>query len=300
MESLPRLIEPMGVAIAERPFSAEGWAFEPKLDGYRGVAYLHGGEVRIQTRNGMSAAKLLPDLCADIAGQRRDALILDGELVAFDDSGRQSFAELQTRFGAKSAGKNNVAFYCFDILHLDGVNPRDMSYTDRRALLTDTLRETDLVKLVHAQDDGPALYDASLAAGLEGVVAKRKASRYCPGKKTQDWLKVKPFQTGDYAIVGYLANRDGLQALLLAEPVEHGWRYVGRVGAAMSRRDATALFAKLQALAAAEPTVANPPSYRPAWVVPRIVCEVRYFEILHGKLRHAVFSRLRPDLSPSL
>jgi bifunctional non-homologous end joining protein LigD len=287
----------MAVAIAERPFSADGWAFEPKLDGYRGIAYLQAGQVRILTRNGQSVARLLPGLCADLSRQPHQALILDGELVAFDDSGRQSFAELQTRFGAKSAHKNNVAFYCFDILHLDGQNPRDLPYTERRRLLESTLVEGEFVKLVHSQDDGPSLYDASLAAGLEGVVAKRKASRYSPGKRTHDWLKVKPFKTGDYAIVGYLANREGLQSLVLAEPVEQGWRYVGRVGAAMPRRDAAALQIELQGLVTLPPQVINPPSYKLVWVTPRIVCEVKYFEILHGKLRHAVFSRLRPDLA---
>ena len=134
-----------------------------------------------------------------------NGMIIDGELVAFDASGKPSFAALQDRAGLKTqreidlADQNTpVVFFCFDLPYFAGIDLRASKYSERRRYLAQCLLPSPLVQLVHAADDGVALQAAALASGFEGVVGKRRDSRYESGRRSASWLKVKPTQSADF------------------------------------------------------------------------------------------------------
>ena len=151
-------------------------------------------------------------------------MILDGEIVAFDAAGKPSFNALQNRVQLKTEREiaaadrtTPVVFYCFDLLHFAGVDLREAPYTDRRRYLAQCLLPSPLVQLVHAPEDGVALHAAALASGFEGVIGKRKDSRYEAGRRSAAWLKVKSTHSGEFVIGGYTqgkGSRAPLGALL--------------------------------------------------------------------------------------
>ena len=153
-------------------------------------------------------------MCAELRKQAVETMILDAEIVAFDAEGRPSFNAMQNR----SPQTERAVLYCFDLLHFAGVNLRQAPYTDRRRYLAQSLLPSPLVQLVHSQDDGVALQAAADASGLEGVVGKRKNSRYEAGKRSASWLKVKSITSADFVIGGYTQGkgaRSPLGALLV-------------------------------------------------------------------------------------
>jgi len=212
--AIPAKIEPMHAEIGEAPFNKPDWAWEPKLDGYRAIAFVEGDRVKLRSRRGLELAPSFPRLVEDLARQSAGSLVLDGEIVAFDANGKPSFNALQNRVQLKAEREiaaadlsTPVVFVCFDLLHFAGVDLRDMPYRDRRRYLAQCLMPTPLVQLVHASDDGVALHSAAIASGFEGVIGKRKDSRYLSGKRSDSWLKVKPATTGDFVIGGYTQGK---------------------------------------------------------------------------------------------
>src|SRR6185503_2225104 len=166
-EAMPAKLEPMHAELAPAPFNKPDWIWEPKLDGYRILAFLHNGKVALRSRRGLELAATFPGVAAAIAEQGVD-MILDGELVAFDAGGQPSFNALQNRFQLKTereiaaAEKSTpVVFYAFDLLHFAGLDLRKAPYADRRRYLAQCLLPSPLVQLVHAADDGVELYSAA-------------------------------------------------------------------------------------------------------------------------------------------
>ena len=189
----------------DAPFNRADWMWEPKLDGYRVLAFIDEHGVKLRSRRGLELAASFPRLAAELGKQAAGRMILDGEIVAFDASGKPSFAALQDRAQLKAerdiaaADQNTpVVFYCFDLLHFAGIDLRKAPYRDRRRYLAQCLLPSPLVKLVHAAEDGVALHAAALASGFEGVIGKRKESRYEAGRRSASWLKVKPTRSADF------------------------------------------------------------------------------------------------------
>ncbi len=181
-------LSPMLAEIGERAFSKPDWMWEPKLDGYRVLAYLEAGLVKLRSRRGLDYSGDFPALVAELAKQSADGMILDGELVAFDAAGRPSFGTMQNRAQLKTERERAAAdrvtpvvFFCFDLLYFAGIDLRGEPYRDRRRYLAQCLLPSPLVHLVHAAEDGVEMQAAALATGFEGVVGKRKDSRYEAG-----------------------------------------------------------------------------------------------------------------------
>jgi bifunctional non-homologous end joining protein LigD len=163
--------------------------------------------------------------------------------------------------------------------------------------LLESVVPSELVQVVHADDDGVAMYQAALATGLEGVVGKRKASRYFPGVRSPDWLKIKPSKTAKLLIVGYLRNQTGLTSLLVGYRHDGKSVYAGRVGSGLTMKLCDQLQAALDQL---PPGATLAKQAGAVWVEPRIVIEVAYVELTReGRLRHPVFVRLRGDVDPA-
>lgn len=299
-EKLPATLAPMQAELGDRAFNHTDWAWEPKLDGYRVLAFVDGDTVKLRTRRGLDLAADFPKVCAELRKQAVETMILDAEIVAFDAEGRPSFGAMQNR----SAQTERAVLYCFDLLHFAGVNLRPAPYADRRRYLTQCLLPSPLVQLVDSIDDGVALQAAADASGLEGVVGKRKSSRYEPGKRTASWLKVKSITSADFVIGGYTQGkgaRSPLGALLVGYWDGGKLVYASHVGSGFNDDSLSDVRKQLEPLH----RKTNPFSTKPelnapvTWVDPELVAEVKFQNWTDdGHLRAPVFLLLRDDIDP--
>jgi len=294
IQAMPKTLAPMHAELAEAPFNHADWMWEPKLDGYRVLAFV-GKDVSLRSRRGLELAPQFPGLAAELAAQGPN-MILDGEIVAFEE-GKPSFNALQNR-------GQSVVFYCFDLLHFAGIGLRNMPYVDRRRYLLQCLLPSPSVQLVHASDDGLELYSAALAAGFEGVIGKRKNSKYESGKRSASWIKVKSTRSAEFVVGGYTkgkGSRAPLGALLVGYWEGGKLRYASHVGSGFDERTLAKVQARLAPLKrTTHPFAEKPQLHSPTvWVEPEAVAEVKFQEWTNdGYLRAPVFLRLRDDVDP--
>ncbi|HAM02506.1 MAG TPA: DNA ligase [Acidimicrobiaceae bacterium] len=315
VEAVPDLVQPMSAVAGKLPRSDDGWAFEFKWDGVRAVAYVDGGRLRLMSRNGRDVTVSYPELRAmgEALGSR--PCVLDGEIVAFDESGRPSFAALQERMHVAEPGRARrlsqrtpVAYLAFDVLHLDGHSMLSLPYEERRRRLEDLGLTGDHWQTPPSfPGPGREVLDASLSSGLEGVVAKRLGSPYLPGRRSSDWVKVKHVRTQEVIVVGWTPGQgrrqDRIGALLLAVPRDGEPRYAGKVGTGFTEHMLDDLGNRLAPLERKEPPVSGPlPRAHVAgatWVEPTLVGEVAFNEWTRdGRLRQPSWRGLRPDKEP--
>ena len=311
-EAMPRELAPMLAETAEKPESDPQWRYEPKLDGYRVIAYVRGADVQLKSRRGLDLTAFFPELTEELATQAIGQMILDGEIVALDASGRPSFNALQNRAQLKNATEiaagrrdNPVVLVCFDLLHFAGLNLRGSPYLARHRYLAQCLLPSAHVQLVHCSDNGPELYRAALSHGFEGVVAKRIDSTYQPGKRSRAWLKIKAAQSAEFLVGGFTRGkgaRDPLGALLLGYFDGKALRYAGHVGSGLDDQVIAKLLERTAKLTRKEsPFAEQVPLHRPTtWLAPQLVAEVTFSEWTPaGSLRAPVFVRLRDDIEPA-
>ena len=310
IQPMPARLAPMLAEIGEAPFNKADWMWEPKLDGYRVLAFIEGGNVRLRSRRGLELSAKFPALVAELRTQAAD-MILDGEIVAFDASGRPSFNALQNRvqLGTEreivaADRKVPAVLYAFDMPYLAGIDLRKTPYRDRRRYLSQCLLPSPHVRLVHASNDGIAMRDAAIASGFEGVIGKRADSRYEAGRRSASWLKIKPTHTAEFVIGGYTQGRNSrgpLGALLLGYWDKGKLRYVSHVGSGFDGKTLTQVRSRLEKLKRKTcPFAGKPELNGPAiWVEPETVAEVRFQSWTEdGALRAPVFLRLRDDVDP--
>ncbi len=293
---MPEKIAPMQAELGEKAFNHADWMWEPKLDGYRALAFVRpGGGVELRSRKGLDLAADFPAVTSELAAQLVNAMVLDGELVAFDAGGKPSF-------GAMQNGSTNAVYCCFDLLYFEGVDLRGRPYAERRRYLAQCLLPSPRVQLVHAAEDGLALHEAALASGLEGSVGKRKDSRYESGRRSPSWKKVKATRSADFVIGGYTkgkSSRAELGALLVGYWEGRKLVYASHVGSGFDDRSLAAIRRRLdERRRSTSPFAVEPVLNAPAtWVEPELVAEVRYQDwTSDGHLRAPVFLRLRDDL----
>ncbi|MBV9579900.1 MAG: non-homologous end-joining DNA ligase, partial [Chloroflexi bacterium] len=309
---LPRLLSPMLPSLAERPFSNPNWLFEPKLDGYRVIATLDNHEVRLSSRRGLDCTNEYPWLVRALRQQPVADAVLDGEIVAIDPEGRPSFQLLQNRQGEP---KPLLLYYAFDLLYRDGYDLRGVTLEDRKELLRNSLIATDRLRIVEVfPEDGIGLYSAVQAAGIEGIVAKRRDSRYETGKRSDSWIKVKATYSEEFVVGGYTpgsgARADTFGSLVVGyyKPGADKLTYVGHAGSGFDDRTLQAVYDRLQPLRTDEcPFEGEVPRFgmwrRPGkaegpitWVQPDLVAQVKFAEkTSDGILRAPVFLGIRED-----
>jgi bifunctional non-homologous end joining protein LigD len=311
--SLPDRIAPMLATAGSLPRDDKGWAYEFKWDGVRAVTYVDGGRVRAMSRTDKDLTKGFPELrdLGAFLGSR--PVVLDGELVAFDDAGRPSFGRLQHRLNltsaaavTKRAAEIAVTYLVFDVMHLDGQSLLDATYDERRERLESLgISGASYATTPSFQDaSGAAVLQAAKSGGLEGLVAKRRDSVYRPGDRSPRWVKVKVIRTQEVVIGGWTegeGERAGsLGALLLGVPDESGLRYAGKVGTGFDARSRQEILKALEPLAVEGSPFAGPLSTAEArgahYVKPSLVGEVRFGEWTSGgHLRHPAWRGLRID-----
>ena len=311
-EPMPRKLAPMLAETSDSRESDPAWRYEPKLDGYRVIAYVRGKEVELRSRRGLDLTSFFPELREELAAQAIEQMVLDGEIVALDAAGRPSFNALQNRAQLKSAAEIAVArretpvvLVCFDLLHFAGLNLRGAPYLARHRYLAQCLLPSAHLQLVHNSDDAPELYRAAMLAGFEGIVAKRIDGTYQPGKRTRAWLKIKAEQSAELVIGGYTRGkgaRDPLGALLLGYFEGKALHYAGHVGSGLDDEVIGALLERAARLERRDsPFAEKVPLHRPTtWLEPSLVAEVTFSEWTPaGALRAPVFVRLRDDIEPA-
>jgi bifunctional non-homologous end joining protein LigD len=270
------------------PFDDERWWFEVKWDGYRAVVGAEGGVVRARSRRGLDLLGPFPELRAvDVP----DGVVVDGEIVAFDANGVPSFSLLQRRTGFGGAGtgaKVGVNLVVFDLL-FRGVSVADLPYEERRSLLDELDLAPPIVVPEPTPGRGVSLFAAVAERGMEGIVAKRLGSRYQPGRRSDDWLKISIRHTLRAVVGGYLLGDGGRSSTFgsvlvgLYEPA--GLRWIGAVGSGFNETSLRAFNDALRQIHRPDSPfideVVVPGPARPVWVEPAIVIEVEYKEWTH-------------------
>lgn len=291
------------------PGGAEGeWLFERKLDGVRVLAWVVDGEVTLLSRNRIRQEDVYPEVVDGLEDIGVDAVV-DGEVVAYDPDGQTSFALLQQRMHVHSEARSRrspvrVTFVAFDLLWVAGRDVRDLPLTDRKALLARVVEPGPAVELAPALD-GPSddLVAAAADAGWEGLIAKRRASRY-RGRRSRDWLKLKVVRQQEMVVIGWTppsGSRVALGALLLGYHEDGALRYGGKVGTGFTAAVLRDLRARLEAIEVDAPPVPAPPREPGArWVEPVLVAQVGFGEWTDdGRLRHPRYLGLRADKDPA-
>jgi bifunctional non-homologous end joining protein LigD len=271
------------------------WAFEFKWDGFRGLAHWDGRTFRLITRNGNDMTERFAPV-AGLARQLKRPCVLDGEIVALDEQGAPRFGLLQN--WSKGAP---LAFYIFDLLHLGDESLMTHAYDERREAL-ESLGLKGRFWRVPPRSDGDAREVLAIARrhDLEGVVAKRRDSRYLPGKRSEAWLKFKLVQRQEFVVGGYTPGTDprGIGALLLGYYEDGALRFAGGMGTGFRIDDRIGLLKALRELSRPKSPFAERVMGRPEalWVEPRLVVEVEFRGWTHeGRLRVPSFLGLRAD-----
>jgi bifunctional non-homologous end joining protein LigD len=281
--------------------AGDDWAFEVKWDGYRTIVHIAAGTVRLQSSAGHDVTARWPEFAGLAASVNASAVVLDSELVVFDDEGRPRF-DLVQNSGVGSA--RQAVLEVFDVLSVDGTDTIALAFEDRRRLLDQLVEPGDNWQVsAYSVGNGADLLEATRERGLEGVMAKRLGSTYRPGTRSKDWRKVKNRQRVELTIGGYTrggGNRSStFGALLVGVPDgDTGTlKFAGGVGTGFDHRMLETLTARMRALQSADcPFVPIPPtSYRrdAAWVRPELRCAAEIAEFTNeGFVRHASFIEL--------
>lgn len=270
---------------------------EVKYDGFRALAGVSGGEVSLQSRNGLDLSQRFAGIARALQTLPIGEAVLDGEIVALDAKGEARFEELQT------SGPDQ-RYVAFDLLWLDGEDLRTRPLEERRELLESVLANQPLPLQASEMLQGELVEILATLRRrrLEGLMAKRRGSPYA-NRRSRDWLKVKIAQSQEVVIVGYTPIKTGasvMGALLVAVREGRGYRYAGRVGTGFTDAMRRELWHLLEEDRTAKPTATEAPRRKTArWVRPRHVAEVAFTEWTRdGKLRQPSFKGLRPDKSP--
>jgi bifunctional non-homologous end joining protein LigD len=301
---LPPKFAPMLCGQREHPPRGDDWLHEVKWDGYRMLADLDGGVVRLRSRNGLDWTTQFAGIARALEALPVDQGRFDGELVVLDDEGRSDFARLQRALDG--TGKDPLRYLLFDLPGVAGVDLTATPLIERKRLLEALLEHRDselLAYSAHIVGNGERVFEKSKGQGLEGIICKRTDAVY-EQRRSDAWVKVKHEDTDEFVVVGYTAPKGARAAfgsLLMAAREQGKLRYVGRVGTGYDDATLRAIHLRLKALASDAPTVSIP-AHVPLsgksihWVKPALVAEVAYRGWgKEGLLRQAAFKRLRDD-----
>ncbi len=313
---MPTAIHPMLATSVEKPFDDPEWLFEIKWDGYRAVAFIAKGKVRLVSRNQNDLTAQYPELHSLPSFIQAETAILDGEIAALDEQGRASFSLMQQRTGIREAGRRTasrrdipVLYYVFDLLYLDGYDLRRVSLEQRKQVLAEITNAAGPLRYSDHFAQGKALFDVAKQKGLEGILAKRRDSIY-EERRTQAWLKIKITQTLDCVIGGYTdpeGSRMYFGSIVLGLYDRNGdLIHVGQAGTGFDQ----AMLKEIWGVLKKRETKRSPFPHgvealrEVRWVKPELVAEIKFSEWTHAtaeggmKLRAPVFLGLREDKDP--
>jgi bifunctional non-homologous end joining protein LigD len=316
-ESIPASLEPMYASVGSE-IPGEGWTFEPKYDGIRVLAYATAAEVKLMTRNGKDKAAQFPEIVAalkKLAAQTKRSLVLDGEIVALSDGEPARFQELQSRMHVKEvhaierySSSTPAALILFDILAdgEDDILIRE-PWSERRARLVKRVGKRVSAQLrvtESVEGDGKKMLNEARRQGWEGIIAKRTDSRYEPGNRSRNWLKLKIEFRQEFVVGGFTDPRNSrahIGALLLGYFDKDRFIYVGHTGGGFTQKGLEEMYRRLKPLERkTSPFEETPKTNEKAhWVKPEIVVEVKFNEwTADRRLRQPIFLGVRDDKDP--
>lgn len=312
---MPRVIRPMLATLIDQPFDDEHWLYEIKWDGYRAIAFVEHGSVRLVSRNQNDLTAAYPELQTIPEQIHASTAILDGEIVALDEHGRSSFSLMQQRTGVGEGGRRirrtrddiPVVYYVFDLLYLDGYNLMQEEVEQRKQMLAAILPKHDLVRFSdHYIGSGTDLFDAAAQRGLEGIVAKRRNSCY-EQKRSSEWLKIKIVKRQECVVGGYTdprGSREHFGSLVLGLYDDHQRLVpVGQAGSGFNQQMHADMWKRLEALRTDQsPFHGKVESDRRVhYIKPELIVEIKFTEWTHQgqsgaiKMRAPIFQGLRID-----
>ena len=301
-KKLSEFIKPMLCKVSDKAFDDKDWAFEIKWDGYRAIADLSKDELRLYSRNGIDFSHKFKKISNSLNLQEHP-MILDGEIVAYDDKGKPNFQWLQ-RIGDHP----NLAltFQVFDLLWLNGHSTENLSYLQRKELLKDALIENEIIKYSdHILEKGKDFFQAAKDMGLEGIVAKKTDSLYKENLRSSEWLKIKIHKSDEAVICGFTepkGSRKKFGALILGKYLNGEMVFCGHTGGGFNDKSLSDIYDKMQPLITKNSVFKITPktNTKATWVKPELVAEIKFSELTEDNIyRHPIFLRLRDDVNPN-
>lgn len=298
-----KTVTPMLIGENQQAFDSTEYIYELKLDGIRCLAYIWEHGLELQNKRNKRLNAIYPEL-KDIYKQVKEKCLLDGELVVLKD-GKPDFFELQRRSLMSNPVKIELAtkklavcFTAFDILYLKDKQITDLPLIERKNLLSKIIKESEKLAVSRfIERDGIAFYNATAEQGLEGIVAKRKDSKYYFGKTTKDWIKMKALLDEDFIVCGYYFKSDNIVSVILGAYDGNKIVYQSHVAMGVSRKDYKIISLEDKAMKNQYP---NFPEFESAvWLKPKLVCCVQFMERTPGGgLRQPTFKGIRKDKLP--
>ncbi|MCR3921711.1 MAG: DNA ligase D [Firmicutes bacterium] len=290
-DPFPHKIKPMLATLVSDVFDHKDWIFEIKLDGYRTIAEVEQGKVELYSRNLNSFTQLFDPIAKALTGGV-DA-VYDGEVVILDELGRSKFQLLQNY---AKGGVGELTYFVFDLLYLEGKDLRSLPLQERKAKLKQFLLAQPIIRYVdEIAESGKAFFAVAEENGLEGIIAKRSASRYQEGKRSNEWQKIKVIVKQECIICGFTrpkGSRKYLGSLVLGVYEKGELLHVGNCGTGFTATTLLETYNLLQPLVQTESPFTQRITAKDVitWVSPSIVCDVKFSEWTdEGIMRHPVF-----------
>lgn len=311
-DPIPKGITPMLTTLVDKPFDRPGWQYEVKWDGYRALAFLNNGEVRLRSRNDKSFDDKFYPVYRELQEWDVNA-VLDGEIVVLKTNGLSDFGALQNW---RSEADGDLMYFVFDLLWLDGEDFRKKPLRERRQLLRNVVPGDGIIRVSDSFEvKGTEFYESAKRMGLEGIIAKRSDSFYSSGQRTNDWLKIKVNQRQEVVIGGYTRNAGTAKpfsALLVGVFEDGKFVYTGKIGTGFKDAQQREMLKQFEpyitdkAQFTVTPDYNKPSRFNPkpakasvTWLKPKLICEVSFAEMTSdGVMRHPSFEGMRIDKAP--
>ncbi len=306
---MPADVKPMLATLIDKPFDEEGWIYEVKWDGYRALAYIANGSVEMKSRNNKSFDEKFYSI-HNILKQWKINAVVDGEIIVANDKGISNFGNLQNW---RSEADGELIFYLFDILWLEGYDLTQLPLTRRKEILHGIFPSINNLRLSESFNAGATeFFEVAKKINLEGIIAKKSDSKYLPGERSKEWLKIKTGKRQEVVIGGYTNNEGSnklFSSLLVGVYTNGKLTYIGKIGTGFSQKLQKEMMEQFKPLIIKEcsftfvPDINKPSRFRPTppaakatWLRPELICEVSYVEMTSdGVMRHPSFEGMRED-----
>jgi bifunctional non-homologous end joining protein LigD len=274
---MPKSIAPMLATLTKRPINDPDYLYEVKWDGYRIIAYADGKKVQLHSRSALDYTKKYPPIVQALMALK-NKVVLDGEVVVFNEEGKPDFDTLQNYNGHNAP----ITYYAFDVLWLNGYSLLELPLIERKEILKQLLEGNDVLRYSESFDDGPSLYEEMLRLNLEGIIAKKKDSEYQPGIRGNDWLKTPTRKRQEFVIGGWAESEKGrsFRSILFGAYNKGKFEWIGRSGGGYKDKDMPAILKELKKREIDESPFVNPvldtKGAKIHWMKPELVANFEF------------------------